>query len=527
MDPVTPYSTILPYISGYPAWIPEEDQQRVASYAAYENIYWTIQDALKIIREADHGDPIYIPKPMTIVNTTAHYLMKGLEITIADTKKDAEFWKILQDFLKREKFYSRFQIAKHAGVVRGDWIMHITADPTDRPGSRVSLRSVDPAAYFPVYDTDDLDKRIGVRLVETQRHPDDPNKSIVKILEYGYTDSGLVWRTENLWEIEGWNDPKKAKKIKEILPLATLPPTITQIPVYHFKNAEWDGYPFGNSELKGFERILTAINQQVSDTDVALALAGLGVYATDAGRPVDDNGIEVDWVVSPGKVLEVPGATMFKRLEGISSVTSVYDHVNFLEQQLHEASGTSDVALGRIDVTTAESGIALAIKFMPTMAKIEYRDQSGLENLTQLFYDLKFWFWAYEGWNYTETEIIPKIGEKLPLNRTKMIEELNNMKDRKVISAKYYRSKMSELGYEFPENEEQQILDEIVAEQEARTPPQLLGQEGEGSPNQQGLPGPGGRKQGPGSTLPPGQKSASNNSKSGTTNESRGTEVKN
>lgn len=514
IETVTPYSTVLPYVSGFPAWVTGQDAERIAAYLEYEAMYWNVQDAFTLIREADHGDPIYIPKPKTIVDTTSHYFLKGLQITLADPEKNADFWLILSNFLKRERFYSRFQVAKHAGVVRGDWIFHITADPIKLPESRISMVSVDPAAYFPVYDPDDLDKRIGVRLVEQTADPDDPTKTLVKILEYGYNDNHSVWRQEALWELEGWNDPNKAKLRATLLPLATLPPVITQIPVYHFKNAEWDGFPFGNSELKGFEKIFSSINQQISDTDIALALSGLGVYATDAGRPLDSNGRETDWVVSPGKVLEVPGATMFKRLEGITSVTPVYDHIAYLEKALHQASGTSDIALGIVDQQTAESGIALAIKFMPTMAKIEYRDISGLEVLTQMFFDLKFWFQAYEGWNFVDIDILPVIGEKLPLNRSKAIEELNNMLDRKVISRQFYRQKMTELGYEFPDDIETQILDEQAAAMALM--PALT----------DGIPGPGGRKQAAGDTLPPAQRSTSPNAKSGQTNESRGTEIK-
>jgi len=37
------------------------------------------------------------------------------------------------------------------------------------------------------------------------------------------------------------------------------------------------------------------------DQEAALSLEGLGVYATDGGRPVEA-GVETDWEVSPGKV---------------------------------------------------------------------------------------------------------------------------------------------------------------------------------------------------------------------------------
>lgn len=512
---VTPYSTITPYATAWPDWIPEEDQERVAAYTAYENMYWSNEEAFQLVRKPSDGTPIYLPTPKTVVNTTAHFLMKGLKVGLRDESAHPEFAQILSDFLKREKFYSRFNIAKLAGVVRGDWIFHLTADPEKPEGRRISLTTVDPASYFPVYDEDDLYKRVGVRLVEQTEHPEDPNKTLVNILEYGIED-GRVWREQNLWEMEGWNNPEVAEHYRTILPLAYLPEEITAIPVYHFLNAEWDGHPFGTSELKGLERVFEAINQSASDEDLALALSGLGVYATDAGRPVDESGNEVDWEVYPGVVLEVPGATMFKRVEGITSVTPIQDHLKMLQDSIYESSGTTDIALGRIDSGVAESGIALAIKFLPMEAKIEYRDQAGVDVLTQLFYDLKSFFYVYEQWNYLDVEILIELGQKLPVNRAKLIEELNNMLDRKVISRAHYRREMAKLGFEFPEDIGEEILREelLLAE---------ISQLSVRPDEEDLLPGAGGRKEGSGDTLPARERNRSNNLNR--VNESDGTEI--
>lgn len=519
-EDVTPYSTVTPYATGFPSWVSEEDQERIAAYAAYQNMYWSETQAFELIRRTDDGSPIYIPRPKMIADITAHYLTKGLSIGVEDPEKQQEFHLFLEDFLKRERFYSRWQTAKLKGVVLGDWIFHVTADPTKEEGKRISLTSVDPASYFPEYDPDDDEQIIGAKLVEQMQNPDDRSKTVVHVLHYWYGEDGSVWRQEDLWELEGWNNPAKAKRVKAILPPAPLDSDITHIPLYHFRNAEWDGFHFGNSELKGYERLFQAINQAISDEELALALVGLGVYATDAGRPKDaSTGREVDWEVSPGVVLEVPGATMFKRLEGITTVTPVQDHLSYLDGALLDASATSQVALGNVDVQVAESGIALALKFMPTLAKIEYRDTACVDILTQMWYDLKFWFLVYEGKNFIDQEIKVRLGDKLPINRAKVIEELNNMLDRKVISRKFYRQEVErKLGYIFPST----IADDILAEETALKEAQML-------PTAQEDPalvsGPGGRLEGAGDTLPKAQQSTSNNTSR--TNESGGTEVNN
>lgn len=520
MSDSTPYSTVTPYGVGYPTWIPDEDVERIQSYLTYDNMYWNVDETFELIRRAEDGTPIYLPKPRVIVDTTAHYLMKGLQITLEDQEKNAEFWQFLQDFFNRERFYSRFAVSKQHGVCLGDWLFHITANPLKPEGTRIALNTVDPGAYFPEWDPDDMERRTGVRLVEQWPDPEDPDKTVLKILHYWKDpinpNSTTIWREESLWKMEGWNNPQRAEKIKTLIPAGPLPPQITQIPVYHFKNWEWGKLPYGSSELKGLERIFVAMNQAISDEEIALALVGLGVYATDAGRPKDEDGNEVDWQVSPGMVWEMPGATMVKKLEGISSVTPVLDHLKYIDEAWQTASGTSDVALGRIDANTAESGIALAIKFIPTLAKIEHRDTAGLELITQMFFDLKFWFQAYEGKNWTEIPILPTLSQKLPINRQKTIEELNNMLDREVISRSFYRQQATMfLGYVFPSNIEQQILDEKKAQLE------LLQQFEQPDPEaNKGVPGAGGRLEGNKDTV---VKDSTSNNKT-RVNESNGSE---
>lgn len=508
----TPYSTARILSTALPTWVPELEQERIASYDTYEDIYWNVPDSFKLVQRGRELKPLYIPKPMTIVDTTSYYYLKGLQITVPEVTGHDVVMKTLAPFLLREKFYSRFHVAKHSGVARGDFVLHLTADPNKQAGSRISLTSVDPRQFFPIYADDDVEKLEKVHLVE-QFYSQDTQKVLLKKLTYEYVVvDGLrrVSRTEGIFEVQDWFDPNKAKMVQQLLNLELLPTAITRIPVYHFKNKEWQGEIYGRSELSGLERILAGINQSMADEELALALDGLGVYHTDAPRPTDDNGDEEDWEISPGKVLETPNGTIFKRVDGVGSVKPSQDHVAFLEGALHEASGTSDVAIGKIDVQTAQSGIALAIKFMPTLAKIEERDLAGTAMLANLFFDWRImWLPAYEGINLPDLDIVPIIGEKLPTDRVATVTELNNLLDRNVISRQYYRQEMQKLGYEFPNDIEQQILDELkaIADASAVVVQTPTGDTGED----------------PSSTLP--NNSKSNNAKSGKVNESKGTEA--
>lgn len=462
MGMMTPYSTVAPLFTEEPLYLPEEERERIAAYETYEKIYWSYPKAFKLTMRGTNDQPIYIPNPRIIVNETAHYLLKGLTVEpeAGEGSPDASLDAELKRFMKRERFYSKFHEAKFSGVTRGDWIMHITADPNLPPGRRISITSVDPASYFPIYDDDDLDKVIGVDLVEF--FTDSAGKNKVKKLRYLYVPVGgfrRVQREEVILELEGWWKGKAAKVVQTILPTELLPPEITAIPVYHFKNISWQGDPFGSSELRGFETLSSSINQTISDEELALALQGLGVYATDSPQPVDDQGNEMPWEIAPASVVQTPTGTSFSHVKGITSVTPSLDHVKYLTDALFE--GSSTFRTSAVDVQLAESGVALAIKFLPTLAKLEQRDWNGTDVLQNLFFDWKFWLKAYEGLDYTYEEIAVSLGPKLPLNRKEILNELNNMLDRMIIDRQFYRDEISKLGgYQFPKDIEERVRKE-------------------------------------------------------------------
>ncbi|MCA1800481.1 MAG: hypothetical protein LC650_04235 [Actinobacteria bacterium] len=463
----TPWSTLRGFFNPLPGWVPIEDQERLAAYAKYDELYWNDPRQFAI-RVLEGEDPLYIPNARTVVDTTSHYLLKGLSISCEE--KNTRLKEALDVFLKRERFYSVFHTAKHTGVARGDFVLHMTADPNKSGGSRISLNSVDPSQVFPIWHDDIPNKMIGCHIVDFYYLPDEPDKQRIRRLTYRLVEEGesrRVSREESIFEMEPkWYGPEP-KLVQQVIPVGFLDDRIQHIPVYWFKNIDWDGFQYGSSELKGFESLIRAVTQGATDVQGALSLEGLGVYATDGGRPVDGQGNETDWEVAPGKVMEVPLGSYFRRVEGVGSITPATDQIEYIESKIREASGLSDVALGRVDVATAQSGIALAIKFMPTLAKIEERDTAGVEILTQLFFNWKVWHEVFE-MESLQGDVIVEIGEKLPQNRTEIINELNNLLDRKIISKRFYRDKMTRLGYDFPDDLDKQIEDEARKEAELK-----------------------------------------------------------
>lgn len=484
-------------------WLPPQERARAQSYEKYDQVYWNDFNQYAI-RYLEGEFPVYIPNARTVVDTTSHYLLKGLGINAKEPEKNSELASALADFLKREEFYSTLHSAKHRGVVRGDFCLHMTADPDKPAGKRISLNAVHPSKVILDRDPDNANRIIRAHLVERVPHPSKDGEWAIKELVYWYEgeepdldienyeefpsgstedvdedslETHRVLRQERLWDsTKPWWDKEDRELIAVTLDTEPLPDPIDQIPVYWFANLPWDNGPYGFSELRGFERTFQSISQVTTDQGTSLSLEGLGVYATDGGRPVDNQGQEQEWQIGPGKVMETPSGAYFRRVEGIGSVKPNIDHIEYLESKIREAQGLSDVALGRVDVQTASSGIALAIKFMPTLAKLDERDKHGVDRLTQLFYDWKNWHKAYEDQELAG-DVEVTIGDKLPTDRTGRINELNNMLDRGVISKKYYRAEMQKLGYEFPDDIESQIDEEEQKEAEKKAlaaPPGLV-----------------------------------------------------
>lgn len=496
----TPWSTLGNMLGRPPSWLPPEDQQRWQAYEKYDQLYWNdpTQYALRVLEDEE---PIYIPNARIIVDTTCQWLMKGLRIVpkgqgdlhgdsgkakgsdsgVEDATDDQS---PLEAFLRRERFFSKFHLNKQAGVTRGDSAFHIWADDEREEGSRISIDTLHPGQAIKVYSDEDPDVLVRVHIVRIFKgyDPEDPEQEYLDKLTYHKIGPGhddykggpiRIAREQAIFSLEEeWFGPTP-KKVKDVLQYEELDERITTIPVYWFPNLEWESQDYGSSELRGLEFLDWAVSQAATDTQMSLGLEGLGVYATDGGRPVDEGGKETDWEVSPGKVMEVPAGSYFRRVEGVGSITPMMDQMKYVESKMFAAAGLTDVALGQVDVAVAQSGIALAIKFMPTLAKVEQRDIAYMEILVQMFHNLTAWFDVYDPTFQIGSVEITIDQDKLPKDKVAILNELNNMLDRKIISRKFYRQEMAHLGWDIPDNMDQEILEEakVAAEIAALSAP--------------------------------------------------------
>jgi hypothetical protein len=453
----TPYSTGAEFFGPKPTWIPDDlDVMRIQSYQAYEEMYWNVPDIFKVSLRGSNTLPIYIPTTRTIVDTTHRYYGANFAVMIGGTSSPdiAAAQLAVSDLMKREKFRSKYNGYRRYGLIHGDAVWHLTADQAKAVGSRLTLTAVDPGMYFPIPDEDDVDRIVGVHLVEQISTSDGARIRRLTYRKVPRADGlNTITVEEGIFATDKWGGPD-AKPERVIRPLTALPESITSIPVYHTKNTEEPGNPFGSSEVRGLERIMGAVNQSVSDEDLSLALMGIGMYATDASHPIDPvTRKPVAWQLGPGRVVHHDG-TKWDRVQGVGNLADSYGaHYYRLWEALKWASSTPDVAIGTVDVQVASSGIALALQMSPMLAKASEKNDLLLDTHNQLFYDiLTMWMPAYEETTFDGITVDCTVGDAVPINRKDKFEELNDMLDRGVIDTAYYRSEVKKLGYVFPED---------------------------------------------------------------------------
>lgn len=468
------FETTRRVVKSLPSWVADKEEQlRIASYAFYEDVYWTIPDTFKLTQRGSNDKPIYVPSGKVIVETIHRFMAKGLQLVpdpnFGETAQQLLAQQVITDITRREKFYSRFNAAKRFGIIRGDWAFMLWADPNREPGSKLSILSVSASKLFPIFSETDPDELIGWDVVDLVKEDDKDFIHRIRYLKQTMTGGpSPIVVTDELYKTDQWGGPgqdKDPSPERTVLPPQVLPAPIDQLPIYLIRNFEEEERFWGASELKGIETLMGAINQSVSDEELSLALDGLGVYVTDAGTPVNDDNEEVPWNLGPGRVIEVPDGKQFKRVTGTTSVAPYQEHLAYLHGQIDESTAMSDVAKGRVDVNTAESGVALAFQLAPLFARADEKDLIITDVLSNMMFDFGKWMVAYEGSAFNSlveaTRIVPVYGDRMPLNKEKSVKEILELVTAKVISPQYARARLRSLGYDdMPD--EATIANEII-----------------------------------------------------------------
>lgn len=501
MAATSPYATALALGLPKPSHVSDGfwNVDRVTAYSTYESIWNNLPETFAaLLRSSD--DPKarrYIPIVRELIEGVNRYLAKDPEIgwtanqgvTIDQATMD-EFSGRVQATLTREEFAIKFLALKRWWLVKGDSLLALGADPSKLEGTRISISEVPPDQYFPIENPADAERILGVYLASIVQ--DDEGDDIVQRIEYQRcltqdradqfgVPLGAVFYRIGYFEQDGWDD-REGDDLKPTDPPAwavnstdpaadpltgyALPAAITTIPVYHFRNNRRGGPngKFGVSEIQGLESLLAGMTQNATDEDMAIALLGIGAYYTDSGRPRDTSGKEVDWELAPGTIIELEKDGKIAKLDGVTSVTPLQDHMDFIAKSARGAMSVPEIATGRVDAASTASGVALTIQFFPILAHNEEKEAELDSKLTQMLYDMvQMWFPAYEGWPALQVQPSVHFGNPIPIDRAAVMKEIIDMVTARLIPIAYAQQVINDkLGYAIPTD----ALATIVKEQE-------------------------------------------------------------
>lgn len=493
-----PYSSAAPFFGAVPNWVlNKDDQDRLRAYEVYQKMYWTEPGSFLLQKRGEDTREVQIPSFRKMVEATNQFLAVDFDYTFDPEKGTDGDRKKYKDFLdklfSRENFWGTRGSVKRNMLKLGDAFIHITGDDTKEAGRRISIEEVQAENVFWIHNGERL---VGVHLAERIKDPRDADgiKRIVKRQTYRKQfsepdEEGRVVlegiTTElGFYELDAWDDRVESVELKTVVH-STLKPRpasiledIMSLPVYHYDNIKWGRHPYGISEMRGMESAISAVNQSLTDEDLTLVMQGLGVYWTNAGPPEDAEGNETALEIGPGVVLEVPDGNSVGRLNGVGSVAPMIDHMRFILEEGGAALGVSGAAAGKVDVQVAESGISLYLQLGPMIAKNAEKELNILGKDNQLGYDLlNYWLPAYEedfggpGADSAPVTIKFIVGDAIPVNRVAVYEEIIALSDANLILTEMAVDVLTrKLGYEFPENAAELLMEQQKKKTEAATP---------------------------------------------------------
>ena len=486
------YSAALDFINSGDSNIANDlDKRRIGAYDLYENLYINSTQSLKLVLRGDDSYPILMPSGKKIVDATNRFLGVGFDYLVegvgdAGTQEMLSAW--WADFFKREALRAKFASSKKWGLVRGDAAFYVYAEGNKSSGKRLSIAELDPRQLFEIEDV--RGKVIGYHIVDTVqdfRDPDKPDKKIArrrtfrKVFDNSDFVTGISTELK-FFEIGKWDDRSETLKGK-MEPVAypeldeeesILPAPITQLPVYKWRNNAPQNSSWGHSQLTGLETLLYAINQSLTDEDATIVFQGLGMYVTSAAPPQDSEGNTTDWSIGPMQIIEIGQDQRFDRVTGVSDVSPYQNHMNFIDEKgLSEASGTPEIAIGRVDVSVAESGISLQLQLMPLLAQNQEKEQELLVVLDQMFFDITtMWLPAYESEIFPDAETMSQMSvvcifdDPMPKNRDAQVQETLLLVTSNLILTSMAVAKLRSLGWEYPTvdpNTGQPLTDDDIA----------------------------------------------------------------
>lgn len=484
------------------------DKRRIQSYDLYENIYINSVQNLRLVIRGEDQVPILMPSGRKIIEATNRFLGVGFDYFVEPTGDEGIRTAVdsyFKDWFKREALRQKFASNKRWGLVRGDAMFLVYARPEKDALKRICIKELDPRQVFEIEDTEGASGRDGysdscvgyhiVEMVHDFREDVGSAKQIARRRTFRKVNAsgefigaedvedkiGVAVTSElTFWEPGKWDDRDADFDVKNRIRNAsldeeefTLEAPVSELPIYHWRNNPPQNSSWGVSQLTGLETLLYALNQSLTDEDATIVFQGLGMYVTNSKAPLDADGNVTDWNVGPMQIIEIGTDQMFERVTGVSDVSPYQNHMTFIDEKgISESSGTPEIAIGRVDVAVAESGISLQLQLMPLLAQNAEKELEFITVIDQMFHDIAtMWLPAYEDETFgasdamAEISVVAIFDDPMPRNRDAVVQETLLLRTSNLILTSMAVAKLRELGWEYPQADDSgnALTDEDIA----------------------------------------------------------------
>jgi len=132
------------------------------------------------------------------------------------------------------------------------------------------------------------------------------------------------------------------------------------------------------------------------------------------------------------------------------------------DKGLSEAAGVPALAIGRVDVTAVQSGIAMKMELMPLIAANSEKELEYVTILDQMFHDItQMWLPAYESETFgnlatmEQMSVVCVFDDPMPVDRNAEIQETLLLQTSNLILTKMAIAKLRELGWKYPTVDDQ------------------------------------------------------------------------
>jgi hypothetical protein len=188
MAAVSPYETVALFGRAFPSHVAEDadegrDRLRLRAYDTYTEIYQNNPEVFGAVLKLDSGNEVMrrlVASGRKIVEASNRYFGRGLawvveagaptsaaspggvggEGAAASTPDGGAAAAeatlgvlgpqgVLTNLFRREEFGAKYMSMKRWSLIRGDGMLHITADPTKEEGTRLSITELNPAPTSP------------------------------------------------------------------------------------------------------------------------------------------------------------------------------------------------------------------------------------------------------------------------------------------------------------------------------------------------------------------------------------------